>query len=65
MSESPLCVLRLTNISPRDCGAVRAPCSKIKLVALAVAAAPESFDSGAAAAAAARHVEETERLDFL
>ena len=66
VSESRSCTLRLTNVSPRQCmSAVRGPCSKIKLVALAVAAAPDSFDSAAAAAAAAKHVESTVGLDFL
>ena len=66
VSESRTCTLRLTNVSPRECATgVRGPCSKVKLVALAVAAAPDNFDSAAAAAAAAKHVESTVGLDFL
>ena len=65
VSESRSCTLRLTNVSPRDCGAVRGPCTKIKLVALAVAAAPDALDVGAAAAAAAKHVTSTVDLNFL
>ena len=66
VSESRACTLRLTNVSPRECGkSVRGPCTKIKLVALAVAAASDSFNSSAAAAAAAKHVMSTVNLDFL
>ena len=65
VSESRMCTLRLTNVSPRDCGEVRGPCTKIKLVALAVAAAPDHFNTSAAAAAAAQHVMSTVGLDFL
>ena len=69
VSEAKECVLRFTNVSPQECARdkVRGPCTKIKLVALAVAAAPDSkaFDSGAAAAAAAAHVASTVNLDFL
>ena len=38
VSESSECTLRLTNVSPRKCGTARGPCTKIKLVALAIAA---------------------------
>jgi hypothetical protein len=57
VSESRKCTLRLTNASPRYCASGRGPCTKIKLVALAVAAAPDSFDVAAAAEAAARYVQ--------
>ena len=67
VSESRSCTLRLTNVSPRHCSAagVRGPCSKLKLVALAVAAAPDALNSSEAAAAAAKRVTSAVGLDFL
>ena len=65
VSESRKCKLRFTNVSPNSCGAARGPCTKVKLVALAVAAAPSTLDSAAAAAAAAQHIMSAVGLDFL
>ena len=65
VSESSSCTLRFTNVSPLQCGSTRGPCTKIKLVALAVSAAPEAFDRNAATTAATAHVQSTVDLGFL
>ena len=65
VTESRTCTLRFTNISPLLCGSTPGPCTKIKLVALAVAATPEAFDRNAATSAATAHVQSTADLGFL
>ena len=72
VSQSRRCTIRLTNISPRKCdtdadgtAVARGPCSKIKIVTLAVAGAVDVSNVNLHAQTQSQQVEGSVNLDFL